>query len=261
MKHQQHLTIGIALLGTVLSSCRKEITLDLGNESNKVVIEAIVSEGAGPQTVRLTRSVAFEASNTFPAISNATVVLSDDQGNSAQLTETGPGYYSTANVMGSVGRTYQLNVQVDGTTYAAECRMPVAVTMDTLMVDSFPAFGIDTRIIVPGYIDPAGMANYYRFTVVVNGEKQTGISLESDRFTDGNMVLQPLYLNGLEPESGDVVQVTMECIAPEVYDYFFSMMQNVDNASTPADPVSNINGGALGYFSAQTASTRSVVVP
>ncbi len=261
MKHQQHLIIGMALLGTVLSSCRKEITLDLGNESNKVVIEAIVSEGNGPQTVRLTRSVAFEASNAFPAISNATVVLSDDQGSSALLTETSPGFYSTDSIVGSVGRTYHLNVQVDGTTYAAECRMPVAVHMDTLMVDSFPAFGVDTRIIVPGYIDPAGMANYYRFTVVVNGEKQAGLSLESDRFTDGNLVLQPLFMSGLEPESGDVVEVTMQCIAPEVYDYFFSMMQNVDNAATPADPVSNISGGALGYFSAQTTSTRSVTVP
>lgn len=72
---------------------------------------------------------------------------------------------------------------------------------------------------------------------------------------------QPLFVNGLELESGDVVEVTMECIAPEVYDYFFSMAQNVDNASTPADPVSNIGSGALGYFSAFTSTSRTVVVP
>ncbi|MBK6755765.1 MAG: DUF4249 domain-containing protein [Flavobacteriales bacterium] len=258
---QQHILLFSALLGLVLTSCRKEITLDLENESNKVVIEAIVSEGPGPHTVRLTRSMGFDASNNFPAISNALVTLSDDLGNSEQLTETGPGTYTTATLVGGQERTYQLNVQVDGTTYTAECRMPVAVTIDTLMVDSFPSFGTYTRIIVPGHFDPPGIANYYRFTVRVNGEKQEGINLENDRFTDGNLVLQPLFLNDVELNSGDVVEVTMECIAPEVYDYFFSMGQNVSNAATPADPVSNIEGGALGYFSVRTTSSKTVVVP
>jgi len=251
----------ILLLSVALTGCRKEITLDLEDESNKVVIEAIITEGPGPHTVQLTRSLGFTASNTFPAISNATVTLTDDIGNSEQLTETAPGIYTTATLVGGQGRTYQLNTWVDGTTYTAQCPMPVEVTMDTLMVDSFPSFGTYTKIIVPGYIDPAGMANYYRFIVSVNGEKQEGFSVESDRFSDGNLVFQPLFVNDVELESGDVVQVTMECIAPDVYHYFFSMAQNVDNASTPADPESNISGGALGYFSVRTSSTRTVMVP
>lgn len=260
MKQFFHI-LPILLLSVAFTACRKEITLDLDNESNKVVIEAILTEGTGPHTVHLTRSLGFAASNTFPAISNATVTLSDDQGNSEQLTETAPGMYTSATLVGVQGRTYELNTTVDGNTYSAQCRMPVAVSMDTLMVDSFPSFGTNSRIIVPGYFDPGGMANYYRFIVVVNGEKQDGFSLESDRFSDGNLVLQPLFVNGLELESGDVVQVTMLCIAPEVYSYFFTMAQNVDNASTPADPISNISGGALGYFSVHTSTTRSVVVP
>ena len=260
MKQHFHI-LPIILFSVAFSACRKEITLDLENESNKVVIEAILNEGPGPNTVQLTRSLDFDASNTFPAISNATVTLSDDQGNSEQLTETAPGIYTTAALVGGQGRTYQLNTVVDDKTYTAQCSMPVAVAMDTLMIDSFPSFGTYTKIIIPGYIDPAGIANYYRFIVVVNGEKQEGISLASDRFSDGNVVLQPLFVNGVELESGDVVQVTMECIAPDVYHYFFSMAQNVDNASTPADPESNISGGALGYFSVHTSSTKTVVVP
>ncbi|MEO8589260.1 MAG: DUF4249 domain-containing protein [Flavobacteriales bacterium] len=260
MKQHFHI-LPIILLSVAFSACRKEITLDLEEESNKVVIEAIVDQGPGPHTVLLTRSSGFDASNTFPAISNATVTLSDDLGNSEQLTETGPGRYTTTTLEGGQERTYQLNASVDGTTYNAQCAMPVAVALDTLLIDSFPSFGTYTRIIIPGYIDPAGIANYYRFVVFVNGDKQDGVNIESDRFTDGNMVLQPLFLNDVELNSGDVVQVTMECITSEVYDYFFSMAQNVDNASTPADPVSNITGGALGYFSVRTSSTKSVVVP
>lgn len=258
---QQRFLLSLALIGLLTTACRKEITLDLENESNKVVIEALVSEGTGPHTVKLTRSVGFDASNNFPTISNATITLADDLGNNEQLAETGPGTYTSVSLQGEQGRTYQLNAVVDGTTYTAQCRMPVAVPLDTLRIDSFPSFGTWTKIIVPVYTDPAGSADHYRFIVRVNGEKQDGINIESDRFTNGNTVQQPLFVNGLELESGDLVEVTMECIAPEIYDYFFTMAQNVDNASTPADPVSNISGGALGYFSVRTSSSKTAVVP
>jgi len=250
----------LLLLSVALGACRKEITLDLDNESNKVVIEATITEGSGPHTVQLTRSIRFEDPNTFPAISNATVTLSDDQGNSEQLSETAQGIYNTATLMGEPGRIYHLTATVEGNTYTASCSMPVAVELQAVLADSIASFGTYMKIVVPVYADPAGSANYYRYIVHVNDEKLDGVYLENDRFTNGNVVFQPLFLNDHELKSGDMVQVTMECIAPEVFQYFFSMGQNVSNAATPADPVSNIVGGALGYFSAHATSTRSVVV-
>lgn len=259
MKQFPSILAAVALMA--ITACTKEIDLDLKNESNKVVIEATLNEGAGPHTVRVTRSVGFGETNDFPGVDHAVVNLSDDQGNSELLTENGNGNYVTSILQGVQQRTYHMSVQVDGTPYTADCAMPVAVSLDTLLVDSFPGFGMYTRTIVPVYHDPAGQANYYRFIVRVNGEKLEGINVDNDRFTDGNLVLQPLFVDGLELESGDVVEVTMQSITPAVYDYFFSMMQNTTNAATPADPTSNINGGALGYFSVHTASTKIVVVP
>lgn len=259
MKPVTHALIAVAVIA--LTACTKEIDLDLKNESNKVVIEASINEGAGPHTVRVTRSVDFAAANDFPGITDAIVSLSDDQGNNELLTANGAGNYVASSIVGEQQRKYRLSVQVDGTTYTADCAMSVAVTLDTLLVDSFPGFGVYTRAIVPVYHDPAGQANHYRFIVRVNGEKLDGINVEDDRFTDGSYVLQPLFVDGLELKSGDMVEVTMQSIAPTVYDYFFSMMQNTTNAATPADPTSNISGGALGYFSVHTSSTRTVVVP
>lgn len=260
MKHIA-LFVLAAFSGIALTSCTKEIDLDLKNESDKVVVEATITQGADQPTVQLTRSVGFGASNDFPGIQNAVVTMSDDLGNTEQLMGSGSGSYVASSMQGEQQRTYQLRVQVDGTTYTAECPMPVAVYLDTLRIDSFPTFGTYNKVIVPVYRDPAGLANYYRFIVRVNGEKLDGINVESDRFTDGNVVQQPLFVDDLELESGDLVEVTMQCIAPDVYQYFFSMAQNVSNSATPADPISNINGGALGYFSVHTTSTRSVVVP
>lgn len=259
MKQFTHLLAASAVIA--LTSCTKEIDLDLKNESSKVVIEATITEGDGPHTVHVTRSVDFAAPNDFPGVANAVVTLSDDQGNSELLSDGGDGNYISSSLQGVQQRAYHLSVQVDGTTHTADCAMPVAVALDTLLVDSFPAFGVYTRAIVPVYHDPAGQANHYRFIVRVNGEKLDGINVEDDRFTDGNYVLQPLFVDGLELKSGDMVEVTMQSIAPTVYDYFFSMMQNTTNAATPADPTSNISGGALGYFSVHTSSTRTVVVP
>lgn len=56
----------------------------------------------------------------------------------------------------------------------------------------------------------------------------------------------------------------MLCISPEVYKYWYSLNAGAtggNNAASPANPVSNISGGALGYFSAQTAQTKYIDVP
>jgi hypothetical protein len=58
----------------------------------------------------------------------------------------------------------------------------------------------------------------------------------------------------------DSVTIEMHCIDKPVYDYYYSL-GNRDNSATPANPVSNIVGGALGYFSAHTVRKTTAVVP
>ncbi|MBS1938134.1 MAG: DUF4249 domain-containing protein [Bacteroidetes bacterium] len=247
----------------VLTSCTKEIELPLQDESNKVVIEAAVVEGPGPHTVRLSRSVPFTNNNTFPAVQGATVTLSDDQGNSEQLTETSPGTYATSTLQGVVGRTYHLSTTVDGTTYIAACRMPTLVPLDTLRIDSLPLFGGNPKVVYAVCSDPAGEQNNYRYITRVNGTLLPGVRVQNDRLENGSMMDQPVNLgSNVALKPGDQVEVAMQCIAPEVYRYFFALSQSMSgNSSAPADPPTNISGGALGYFSAYTASTRTLVVP
>lgn len=250
-------------LALALTSCTKEIDLPLKNESNSVVIEASVNEGTGPHTVRLSRSVAFTTTNSFPVINGATVTLSDDQGNSEQLTETAPGLYTTSTLEGIPGRNYSLRTTVNGTTYTAECRMPFHVPLDSVRIDSLQIFGAYQKLIFVSCTDPGGVVNNYRYLLRVNGALQKGILVQNDLVEDGGVIEQPL--NFMDDETlypGDVVEVTMQCITPEVYRYFFGLAQNIGGeTAAPADPVSNISGGALGYLSAHTSSTKSAVVP
>jgi hypothetical protein len=51
----------------------------------------------------------------------------------------------------------------------------------------------------------------------------------------------------------------MYCIDKNVYNYFFSLLQVTGNnggfqSASPDNPITNISGGALGYFSAHTVS-------
>lgn len=53
----------------------------------------------------------------------------------------------------------------------------------------------------------------------------------------------------------------MQCVDKAVNLYFVSMSQTNGESATPANPVSNIAGGALGYFSAYTKQIKKVKIP
>jgi hypothetical protein len=62
---------------------------------------------------------------------------------------------------------------------------------------------------------------------------------------------------------GDTVAVEMHCIDPAMYKYWFSLSQSATGeteTASPANPVTNLSGGTLGYFSAHTVRSKSIIV-
>jgi hypothetical protein len=251
----------------LFSSCEKVIEIDLNSEDPKVVIEAEVTDnGMVPQTVRITKSVNFSESNTFPAVSGASVTLSDNAGNTATLTETSPGIYQTTAIAGVPGRTYYLNIVAEGNTYTSECTMPPHVMLDTLLVQESGGPGPpgSGKSILPVFNDPAGKGNFYRFKLAQNNTFSGSILLLDDDVFDGTANIRSLNAQDLTIESGDTVQVNMLSISEPVHFYFFSLSRNGTgpNASaSPANPKSNIQGAQLGYFSAHCVSSKTIIVP
>lgn len=245
-----------------LSSCQKVIEIDLNSSDPKIVIEGNISDQPGPHTVTITRSVNFSQTNSFPAVSGATVVLSDNLGNSETLTETSPGVYQSSVLQGVPGRTYFLNVTAEGKTYSAESTMPQLITLDSLVVESASGFGGGTVYIIPQWQDPGGQGNYYRCIEYVNNERIAGSFLFDDAFADGLVNGQPLLDFVTVLESGDTVDVDMQCIDKATYLYFYSMLQTTNGqTAAPANPVTNLSNGALGYFSAHAMTRKRVVIP
>ena len=99
--------------------------------------------------------------------------------------------------------------------------------------------------------------------------------MENDELTDGRTVNTELLIFGDDSDtkeerdkkkikSGDTLRVDMMCIDQPVYKYWYSLLNSAtgaNNNATPANPVTNISGDALGYFSAQTFDTKTIKVP
>ena len=248
----------ILVLAVVFASCQEVIEIELNDKDAAIVIEANITDQTGPYTVLISKSVNFSDPNVFPGVSGAFVVIADDAGNADTLVETSAGVYIASTIQGIPGRTYTIRVVAEGKTYTAQSTMPNAITLDSLVVEESAGFG--GAYIIPQWQDPLGTGNYYRCIEYVNNER-VGAFLYDDAFADGLVNGQPLLNFTTELETGDTVLVEFHCIDAANYLYFYSMEQTANNnTAAPANPESNFDNGALGYFNAHTVSVRTVVI-
>ena len=106
------------------------------------------------------------------------------------------------------------------------------------------------------------MANYYRLVTVVNDTLQNtpqDLYLLSDKYNDGRAVKADLFRRFKE---GDKIAFELRGMDEHVADFFTSLNEVLNNQSgpAPANPNSNIQGGALGYFGAFTSSRKEIVI-
>jgi len=258
------------LFATVIGlwSCNKVIELDLRDAETKYVIEGVITNEPGVCKVYISQSKNFNEDNQFLKKSGAVVKVKDN-GVETTLSEIQPGLYATNVINGTPGHTYQLMVTINNMTFTASSTMPQPVTMDTLYVAPGP-FG-EFKFAYVGYTDPPGLANGYRFVQYVNGVKEPAIFWDDDEFTDGQAVITMLDASVDEKndprniKTGDNVTVEMLTLDRAVYDFWYTLSTGGGDGNAevaaPANPLTNIKGGALGYFSAHTVSRRSVIAP
>ncbi len=249
-------------------SCEKVIDIKLKETDIKYVVEGIVSNKPGDCKVYVSKSKPFNENNDFEKVSGA-VVKVQDNGVEAQLIEVQPGIYQTNLINGIPGHVYQLSVLINGETFTASCTMPQPVGLDTLYIAPGPLGKFQFANIA--YTDPGGSDNAYRFVQYKNGVKDPAIFVQDDKFTDGQTVATRLD-TGVDKEddprninSGDEVIIEMLTVDQSIFKYWNSLRSAGGDGSTstasPANPVTNIKGGALGYFSAHSVSQRRVVAP
>jgi hypothetical protein len=249
-------------------SCTKIIDIDLNTASPQVVIEGNINDQDKVFDVKITQTVKFSDSNSFPPIQGASVTISDNVGNSEFLKENQVGVYQTKTTKGVSGRTYTLKVVANGKTYISTSTMPSVVKLEGVKITE-SAFqngppGEKNYDILPQFLDPENVVNYYFFNQYVNGTKDKGFfNVLNDTFINGRNNVQTTNVSqDLKLKSKDLLKVEMLCIDKGLYDYYYSLSQlSGGSGATPANPVSNISGGCLGYFGAYTIRTLTTNVP
>jgi len=109
------------LIGCLFPTCLDEIDLAAPAATPILTVSGNIYSAPGPYSIFLTESAEFSAGATgIPdVVSGATVKIMDDQGNEEILQEFENGEYRTAanGIRGTVGRSYQIELQVNGKTY------------------------------------------------------------------------------------------------------------------------------------------------
>jgi hypothetical protein len=255
----------IVAVTIMLSSCEKIIEVNFDEAAQKYVLEGNVTNIAGlPTEVKISQTKKFEDDNNFNGVSGATVSIQVNNATVYNLPEVSTGIYKTAAFTGTPGSTYKLLVTVSGTVFSSISVMPLqTVNLDTLTVSDLAFGGSSSKTIAPSYLDPAGLGNSYRFIQYTNGVQVKKVFVQNDELSDGLRVTRPMVNQDGDIKSGDVLKVEMQCIDAGVYKYWYSLDQasTGNSSATPANPVSNITGGALGYFSAHSVKSKTIVVP
>jgi hypothetical protein len=262
-------SISCVLILLFLASCERVIDLDLRDDAGKFVIEGNITDQTGAQNIRLSTNVPFSDQTSSPPVSGAQINITDDKGNRYIFTEGPAGTYTAQSLAGIYGRSYAMTVAIGDKIFSATSKMPSLVKLDSVTTrkDKFED-DEDTRLIAVHYQDPIGTPNQYRFIVYVNGALIKRIFVNNDQYSDGRPVTFDLQLDDDDDPKvypGDTVKVEMQCIDEKVYTYWYSLssQQGVEGPGgsvTPADPPTNIWPASLGYFSAHTTESKTIIV-
>ena len=260
----QYFTIAIFTL-LIFTSCEKVIDVNIGNVDKKYVIEAQITDNTNSARVNLSQTINITDSNKFIGIENAEVFISENGKQPEKLTSAGGGVYR-ANMTGVPGSTYKLTVQVDGQTFTSTSTMPRKVPYDTLYVTERAFLGKMRKLATVEFHDPPGTKNAYRFIQYIDGRKENTIFVFDDNLIDGRKVIYELMIFGDQDytlKTEDQLRVEMRCIDIPAYMFWYSLTQaslGQSQSASPGNPISNIEGGAIGYFSAQTFEAKSIAV-
>lgn len=265
------MVILVTLSSIAITGCQKVINVDLNTAEKKYVVEAVITDQPNSCKVLLTQTKNFDENNAFNGVSGATVTISDNNAAPVKLTETSAGVYEASGLKGVSGHTYRMTVIAGGQTFRATSTMPVFVPFDSLYISERTFFDKSNKYATVSYTDPAGRGNAYRYIQYVNGIKEKTIFVRDDDLTDGRKIERILFFFADDDEeekkklkTNDVVRVEMLGIDYPIYKYWYSLSQSStgeNQSATPGNPVTNIEGGALGYFSAHTLQSKTIVVP
>lgn len=260
--------LGLVFVILTVSSCEKVIDIPLEDAERRVVIEAVLRDIPGENYVKLSKTGSVYDDSNFEKISDATVKVTDQSGTEFFFSPVigQPGTYNHPTFVVQNDNSYSLEVATGTDVFTSFSRSYYTPKLDSLtyieQIGSF-GFGTDTTYLVFfSFVDKAGEENYYRVIPNVNGVPDGTYYVTNDELFDGQNYTQPIFATTVE--KGDTVLMELLSMDKGAYSYFFSFGNASSDGQfgpTPGNPVSNIEGGAIGYFAVYTTDTLSLIIP
>jgi hypothetical protein len=254
----------IAALGFTLASCEKVINIDLNKAAPKYVIEAEMFEGRQPVKIKVSLSTDYYGRDTQKQVNDAVVRLQLPNDSFITATSLGEGYYQIPEVHAQIGETYRLTVTVGNNTFTSKTTVPRPIPIDSMYATFRKADFQDEGYEVTGVVeDIKGEGNYYRQLQTLNGvpkDKVDNLVVFDDKFNDGKEILLESFDRY---KKGDVVDYELRTMDSAAYEFYYTLNETLNNGEggpAPSNPISNISGGALGYFACFGVTRNSIVV-
>jgi hypothetical protein len=257
------------IIAAFVIGCEDVIKIDLKSVEPRLVIEGVISDQPGQSGFAISKTTNFFEPSVFPMISGALVIVTDDNGQTDTLPEIQPGIYASDNLIGEIGRIYHASVTVDSITYSATSYIPDPITVDSIKMEYQEGGGFGSeedegyRLHVY-FSDPPDVPDFGRIRITVNDSLLPDYFLYDDDFTDGNSIDYNYFTQVFQ--ENDTLIVEYISMDSTVYDYFRTMAAVVaseeggEDPVAPANPLTNWNHDALGYFGAFSVNPETLIV-
>ncbi len=237
------------------------------NEAHpNIVIEASLSNSPRQAEVRLTKTGSYFGTDSLHTVSSANIFIETETGTRFNLVEVEKGLYRAEKIIPVTGKTYKLTVESNGEIYTSESMLNPPIKIDSLALE----YNNGTSFFDKGYNvhmyfrDPPEVKNYYRLKIYVNNKLENSDDdyiLFDDENINGQFI--QLRIRTKTYEVGDNVRYELISLDRGAFIYFSSLEELIHanpGSAAPANPISNMTNGALGYFSAWSSDKRNIII-
>jgi hypothetical protein len=239
-------------------ACQELVELPLEEEQTRVVIEGLISNKEGRQSVSVARTLNYYETGQLPPITDANVNILDSADNLIEqfvYNAEDSTYKSLSDWTAEVGKSYKVQVEVDDQFYEASGKIIANARLDSVYYLSDEqlealgqnSFGDGFFIFVDGSL-PSTEIQYFLLETTVND------TLRNDRGDLSNSILsseffgsefQFLPVPGLV-KAQDSVRLELFTLTEDVYQYYIEFVNLLFNdggvfSPPPVNPKSNIS--------------------
>ncbi len=275
--YKQLLYLLSAITAIGFSACEEIIIIDINQAPSQLVIDGLVTDQDTIHLVRITTSADFDG-NGAEDVLNALVEVSDNLGNVYSYTHNPEGldslqgyYFSDQKYAGQEYAIYMLSITHNNLFYSAADTLRPITTIDSLQiridpgaVDDSDSDGKIYQVLLYAQ-EPQETIDYYYFKFyrdnVIEAD-DNGIYVFDDKVLGSSLDGLPSPVLFRE---GELASVEIYSLTRQQFVYFTDLANLLNNdggmfSPPPANPRTNISGGALGLFQVSGLNTESILI-